>query len=134
MEYANVIAAVPAGESFDASAVNEGVWLSVAHLDNVEAALAGNASYVAESQATIAALTATGAELVTSNSAAAQTIAERDATIAAQAAEIATLKAAPAGNMQQTSKEKDDLGNDQVQESETTREARKLREMRDGKK
>lgn len=134
MEYTNIIAAVPTGEHFDASAVNEGVWMSEAHLASIEATLAANTEAVAsiKSQFDSEALARQQAEtaLVAAN----DSNVEKDNTIAAQAVEIAALKAAPAATITNTSKEKDDLGDGKVvEESEVTKEARKLRAMRDGK-
>ena len=120
-------------ESFE---VTEGGFLvEEAHLNNIESLLAANEDTLADqalqAQQAVAAQQAAETALATANS----TITERDATIAAQAQEIATLKAGPAASMKNTSKEKDDLGNTAVvEESEITKEARRLREMRDGKK
>ena len=42
MKYPQLNSLVPAGEHFDESAVNEGVFLSVAHIDAIEQNLAGH--------------------------------------------------------------------------------------------
>lgn len=134
MEYPNIIAAVPQDEHFDASAVNEGVWMSEAHLGSIETTLAANTEAIAsiKSQFDSEALARQQAE--TALAAANDSNAEKDNTIAAQAAEIAALKEGPAATITTTTKEKDDLGDGKVvQESETTKEARRLRAMRDGK-
>ena len=44
MEYTNIVSLVPEGEHFDASAINEGVWISQAHLDAIETKLGENAT------------------------------------------------------------------------------------------
>lgn len=136
MENTHITALVPKGEHFDASAMNEGIFITEAHFNAIEESLAGNASIVAGlhtavANAEAATNTATAA-LTTAN----ETIAQRDATIAAQAAEIATLKAGPAAPISTTSKEEDKLDDktNVVEESETTKKARELRAMRDGAK
>lgn len=133
MEYTNVSALVPQGEDFDATAVNEGVWLSQGHLDAIENNLAAHASVLAEqsiqAQQAVAAQQAAEASLATAN----QTIADRDAAIVSKDAEIAALKAGAAAKMKDTSKENDDLGGNAVVESDTTKEARRLRELKNKK-
>ena len=134
MEYTNIIAAVPEGEHFDASAVNEGVWISEAHLVSLESTLEQNNTdkTAFADQISSAALRAQQAEEQVA--AANNVISERDATIAAQAAEIAALKAAPAAPITATVKEKDDTGITAAAESDITKEANRLRSIRDGKK
>ena len=82
MKYPHLSATVPQGEHFDSSAVNEGVWLTAAHIDSIEASLATNA------------------ELVISNSNSAETISglntaasDNATTISTQAARIQELEA-----------------------------------------
>lgn len=129
MEYNQIISLVPEGEHFDASAINEGVWISEAHLGNIESALQDAATNVA---AALNEVNAATENLNTANAAveaATTTIAERDTIIASLQEEIAALKAAPAGSIQQTTKQVDAEGSVET-ESEITREARRLREMR----
>lgn len=134
MEYTNIIAAVPAGEHFDASAVNEGVWMSVAHLNSIEAVMATfNTQLDDQALQAQQAVEANGTLTDALNTANA-TIEERNAEIASLQQQIADLKAAPAAPITQTTKEGDEFEKLQVQESEITREARLLREKRDGKK
>ena len=124
---------VPEDEHFDASAVGEGVWLSIAHLNNIETAFSGHATNVSDA-ALAAQQAASDINSLTEQLAAAnQTIADRDATITAQVAEIATLKAAPAKPAAATVTTEDTSEAPVVVESETTREARKLYEMRNNK-
>ena len=131
MEYPNIISAVPEGEHFDASAVNEGVWLSQAHLDSLENRLQENAGSISSAAA---AVESGNAAIEAANT----TIADRDATIAAKDEEIATLtaenaklKAGPAGSFSNTSKEQDDLGADGFAGLDPVNtEAAKLRKMR----
>lgn len=134
MEYTNIIAAVPQGESFDPTAVNEGVWVSQAHLNNIETVMANGAAANAtlKTQFDSAVLRAEQAETNVDTSAA--TIEALNATIAEKDAEIATLKAAAAATVQKTTKENDDLGDGKATvESEITKEAQKLRAIRDAK-
>ena len=46
MEYTQIISLVPQGEHFDSAAINEGVYLTVAHINAIEASLAANAQTV----------------------------------------------------------------------------------------
>lgn len=39
MEYTRITALVPDGEHFDASAMNEGIWLTVSHVNAIETSL-----------------------------------------------------------------------------------------------
>lgn len=134
MDYKNIISAVPEGEHFDATAINEGVWMSQAHLNSIETAMAGYATdlqgAINNTATSIQINEEVGVLLIAANA----TIAERDATIEALNGQIATLKAAPAAPITQTAKDIDEQGNTVVFESETTKQARQLRELRDGKK
>lgn len=140
MELTNIIAAVPAGEHFDATAVNEGVWMSKGHLESIENVLAVNASRVSELENQISAdatrhtedAQALGAQLATAQG----TITAHEQTIADLKAEVATLKNGAASQFSNTSKQTDDLHeeNAAAAESDTTKEARKLISMRGGKK
>lgn len=47
MKYDQIPGLVPPGEHVDMSAMNEGIFLSVAHVDAIESALANNAGIVA---------------------------------------------------------------------------------------
>lgn len=141
MEYPQLSSFVPAGEHFDSTAINEGVYLTVGHVDAIEAALAGKEAVVLDlnSRITLAeAATQTAQDaLATANATiSANTIAieERDATIASRDAEIVKLKAGPAGSMASTERAADDLNDGGVVvESATTKEAKRLRELRDKK-
>ncbi len=141
MELNNVKALVPANEDFDASAVNEGVWLSEGHLNAIETELGNNATLVGELKNTIAenataistanqAVTDAEAKLATAN----ETITAHESTIQSLNEQIVALKANPAGEGHSTSKEKDDLNNGGAEiVSEVTQEAAKLRALRDKK-
>lgn len=134
MEYTNITALVPTGEHFDSSAINEGVYLTVAHVNAIEKSLGGHATALADqalqAQQAVAAQQTAEASLATAN----QTIADRDATIVAKDAEIAKLKAGPAADMKETAKDKDDLGGKDKAVDPITAEANRLRELRDGVK
>jgi len=63
MKYPNVSALVPEGEHFDESAVNEGVWLTAAHLNHIEQSLGANNSAVAQLETQLQAANNTAAQL-----------------------------------------------------------------------
>lgn len=132
MEYSQLSALVPQGEHFDASAVNEGVWLSQGHLQNVENVLSANASALqaakdegaqqlaaavqqnetavndANAKVTAAetAQAAAEASLATAN----DTIAARDTRITQLETELAEARKGPATEFETTTREKDELG------------------------
>ncbi len=127
-KYEKIAALVPEGEHFDATAINEGVYLTTAHIANIEVSLLNQDTVVAEMQTQIDAANQ-------QNETDAQTIADRDATIkgkdaqiTALEAEVATLKAKPASDFIQTSKEKDEHGGgDPKPVSEVTKQANEKR-------
>ena len=123
MEHTQIISLVPQGEYFDASAINEGVYLSVAHLDAIEASLAMSAGNIEAATEEVSAANA-------AVDAAKQTIEQQAATIADLKAQVETLKQTPAAPVSATTKEGDDFAGAVVFESEVTKEARRLREMR----
>lgn len=130
MEYNNIISLVPDGEHFDASAINEGVWLSQAHLDAIENSFVASAAAIENAAAEVALandnVAAANVNIETANT----TLAEREATIEALQAEVATLKAGPAAPIQQTAKDKDEQPAPPVYESEVTKEANRLRALK----
>lgn len=135
MEFNNLVALVPQGEHFDQSAIiNEGVFLSLGHVNNIEAALGASAEAIAAAQANVDASQLLVSEANEALNNANVTIGERDATIAELNQQIATLKAAPAAPITTTAKEKDEVEGKQVVESDITKEANRLRALRDGKK
>jgi len=136
MEFNNIVALVPEGEHFDESAiVNEGVFLTIAHVQNIENTLAGAAQQITAAESNVATAQGLVSEATESVTAANNTIAERDATIAELNTQIAALKAAPAAPIQQTGKEKDEIPEGgQAFESDITKEANRLRALRSGKK
>lgn len=134
MEYTNIISVVPQGEVFDSSAVNEGVWMSVAHMNAVEKLLSDNAAAVASVKGQFDSEALLRQEAETKLVAANDSNVEKDNTISAQAEEIKTLKAGAAGKMKETGKENDSFEDKTVVESEVTKEANRLRAIRDGKK
>lgn len=139
MEYTNIIAAVPEGEHFDATAVNEGVWMSKGHLESIENVLASNAGRVSELESQLGS-TATkhtdeiqglNGQLTTAQ----ETITAHEKTISDLQTELATLKQGAAGAFSNTNKQNDDLHdkNAVVEVSEVTKEAQRLHAMRTGK-
>lgn len=63
MKYPQLNSLVPATEHFDESAINEGVYLSIAHIDSIEQTLAGSSTLQAGLDETIATHAATIASL-----------------------------------------------------------------------
>jgi hypothetical protein len=134
MEYTHIAAAVPQGEHFDATAINEGVWLSQAHLMNVENILAANAATIAANESAAQDQQATITANADAIAAANQTIADRDASITTLQTEVANLKAAAAHPLHTTTTEADNLHDStKIPVSEVTMEANRLRAIRDGK-
>lgn len=130
--YEAVAALVPQGESFDHTAVNEGVWLTQGHLANIEVALLNAGAEKSDLQQQIDALFQEKEESALLQQQAVSDLEAKDNEIASLQAEIERLKQAPAGEFQQTTKEKDEHGGGTiVEESEITKEARRLRELRD---
>ena len=140
MELTNVIAAVPEGEHFDATAVNEGIWVSQTHMAAIESKLAENASKVSgleEQLGTANADHATAVDALNGQLATAQeTINANAQTIADLQAEIATLKASAAGDFTAAGAGGNDNLHQQstVEVSETTKEAIRIHQMRTGGK
>lgn len=127
--YEKIAALVPEGEHFDATAINEGVYLTTAHIANIEVSLLNQDTVVAEMQTQLDAAKQ-------QNETSQQTIADRDASleskdaqITALEAEVATLKTKPAADFTEKGKEKDEHGSgEQKQLDPVTIEANKKRE------
>lgn len=115
-------------ENFEA--LNEGIWLEEAALENIEAVLTTNeeaaANHATEMQAVKENLTTAEASLATAN----ETIAEHEATIASLNAQIEELKQGPAGSFSNTTKGADEIGVQPVQsfETEYDRQAKALKQ------
>jgi len=62
MKFSKISALVPTGEPFDEKAVNEGVWMSEAHLDGIENALSLAETAASEAATTLEAVNASLAE------------------------------------------------------------------------
>lgn len=134
MEYTHIISAVPEGEHFDSSAINEGVWLSVGHLDSIESRLAGHTEEVNALNSGIAAHETAIEGLNATIAANEAVVSERDARIVELEGEVAKLKAAPAASLTGTSIDKDDVGPESVIGSDPVNaEAARLRAMRNSK-
>lgn len=140
MELTNVIAAVPEGEHFDATAVNEGIWVSQTHMAAIESKLAENAGKVSGLEEQIRKdaakhsedIQAIGSQLATAQ----ETITANAQTIADLQAEIATLKASAAADFTAPGAGRNDNLHQQntVDVSETTKEAMRIHQMRTGGK
>lgn len=133
--FENIISKVPQGEHFDASAINEGVWLSIAHLNNVEQSLAENAdafkAVADDRDAQALAAQQANEELIAANA----SHAANAETITALQNEIAELKKGPAGTFTNTTKDADDLGGSGKSKFHTSvdDEAARMRAMRNKK-
>lgn len=112
--------------------VDGGFLVEETHLNNIEAALVANETSMTEMTGKVTSAEAAQKTAEDNLATATQTIADRDAAIVAKDAEIAKLKAGPAGDMQQTAKDKDETGGEEP-EDEITKEARRIRAIRDGK-
>lgn len=135
MEYPQITSLVPEGEHFDASAINEGIYFTAGHVNSIEAALEVNATTLAAAQQEKQALETANGNFQTTIAGLNETIQQKDEAMAALQAENAELKKKPASEFSETSKEKDDHGSGvQPYVSEATKEANRLRAIRDGKK
>ena len=94
MKYPKIVAQVPAGEHFDDSAVNEGVWLTVAHLNNIEGAF----DSITGSEEKVGELTVQIDGLVDTAVKDAATIRTQSARIVELEATVEKLEAKPSGN------------------------------------
>lgn len=134
MEYPQIISLVPQGEDFDATAVNEGVWVSAQHIAALEAALATNVSDLATAATNVTTAQGATAAVQTLLDAANVTITERDATIVELNNQIATLKKGAAKEPAATGKATDDLGKKEfVSTDPINAQAAEMRRIRDGK-
>jgi septal ring factor EnvC (AmiA/AmiB activator) len=117
MEYNRIQSLVPKDEHFDATAVNEGVWVSKAHLDAIENQLGQDQATIESHGPAVQGLTdqittltterdSAKTELQTAN----DTVAARDSKITEMQSEIDGLKKGPGAQPEQTSREKDELG------------------------
>lgn len=98
MKYNRINDLVPEGEHFDESAVGEGVWISSAHLRNIECALE-NASTAQEAvQSRLDESGQTVSDLTEQLDTATQTIADRDATIASLQQQLAEIGGKASGS------------------------------------
>lgn len=133
MEFKHIIGLVPDGEHFDASAINEGVWISQGHLVNIESAFAQVDTLEAQANENMEKLNGRITEMEEAATADAATIQQKDARIAELEAEVASLKAQPAADLKDTSKQNDELEGKKEFVSEVTREAERLRALRSKK-
>lgn len=134
MKFPNVTAQVPKDEHFDGSAVNEGIWLSAGHVNNVENALATSAANNTTQQARIDELTNQLTAANTSLSDAQTNLQTANTKIGDLQTEVKTLKEQPAGAIAQTGKEgTDESGNGTKHVHSVTKQANELRALQ-GKK
>jgi hypothetical protein len=111
MEYPRITALVPQGEHFDSSALNEGIWLTVGHVNSIETSLdAVNGSVgalTAERDTLQQQLTLSQQDAQTAATQAQNDLQARDQKITSLETEIANLKKGPAGDFQTTTREQD---------------------------
>lgn len=93
MKFPKLTALAPAGENFDETALNEGIWVTGSHLESVEAALAGSDIALQEVQTNLEAATAQVTESATKVTALEESAGSAATTIATQTARIAELEA-----------------------------------------
>jgi len=100
MKYPKVSALVPEAEHFDESAVNEGVWLTAAHLNNIEQALTAPAQEVADLQQQLQAANDANAQLQEQMNArpTQESLDAANATIATLQEQVKTLGGQSSGN------------------------------------
>lgn len=126
--YEKITALVPQGEHFDATAINEGVYLTESHVANIEVALKNADTLAAQMQQQLDAEKQTATDLQGQLDAANNTVSTKDETIAALQNEVAALKAKPAADFAEGGKEEDDHGGGEVKQiSEITKEANEKR-------
>lgn len=129
MEYTKVTSLVPNGEHFDATAINEGVFLTAGHLENIETSLAGQETAVQQMQVQVDEAKQATTAVQTQLDAATATIGTKDTEIAALQQQIATLKKEPAGDFTEKAKDKDEHGGGERKEVDpVTAEANKKRQ------
>lgn len=96
MKYPKIESLVPEKEFFDASAVGDGVWLTVGHLNGIESALenaeSNTASALVSLEQNLNEVNASSDALKVELEAAKETVVEKDSTITTQAAKIVELE------------------------------------------
>lgn len=110
MKYSKILALVPLGEHFDESAVNEGVWLTVGHLNIIEVALNSNEGTAAEIETMTGKIDALEGAAVYSSA----TVNTQAARIVELEAEVAVLSGKPSGNGSVLVTTKDELAGDKT--------------------
>lgn len=108
MKYPKILALVPAGESFAPEALNEGIWLTEAHMNSIESSLETNAATLASVQGQLSAQALQAQQATAALATANQTITAREARIQQLEAENAELGRRAAGAIQPTSTETPD--------------------------
>jgi hypothetical protein len=129
MEYPQIISLVPEGEHFDASAVNEGVWVSAAHLVNVETRITALVSEAALADQRISTEREAAEAAQNSLTAANTSLSTSAARISELEAEVVGLKRSAAKEPETTTAEADALGANATNKFETSYD----REMRERK-
>lgn len=131
--YEQLTALVPEGEHFDASAINEGIYLTEGHLANIETALLNNAGAVSAIQQQLDEATSQRDTAQQSVAGLNESISTKDARIQELEAQVVELQKKPAGTFSEKKKDEEDHGGGNPDEKYMTsydREAAQLRELR----
>lgn len=131
--YEQLTSLVPEGEHFDASAINEGVYLTEGHLVNIESALAANAGAVSAIQQQLDEATSQRDTAQQSVNGLTESISQKDARIQELEAKVVDLEKKPAGEFSEKGKDKEDHGGGNGDEKYLTsydKEAEQLRAIR----
>src|SRR4051812_37446412 len=111
MEYTRITALVPDGEHFDASAMNEGIWLTVSHVNAIETSLEASggamAAMTTERDNRHQQLPQSQAAAQTAATQAQSDLQARDAQIATLQTQVADLSKKPAGEFLTTTRAED---------------------------
>lgn len=130
MSLPRITALVPEGEHFDATALNEGIWFTESHVNNIEAALEVSETNAAAQADQITTLTNQVTEANTARDTVVNDLATANATIESLNQQITTLKGSAAQSFTNTVREGADNvagANSGNKISSVTAEANKLR-------
>lgn len=127
--YEKIAALVPEGEHFDATAINEGVFLTESHLANIEVSLKNADALAGQMQQQLDTEKQTATDLQKQLDTANESITAKDTELQTLQAEVDSLKQRmPAGDFKEPGKEKDEHGGGEVKVlDEITQEANKKR-------
>lgn len=107
LNLALVAALAPKEETFSAELVNEGVWVTEAHLQGIENQLSSNAAAIKKAGEDLTAANTAKEQAEAAAKTAKETVAARDAEIVTLKAEVEKLKKEPAGSITETTVDAD---------------------------